>query len=431
MTKPKVLVFPSSSEIGLELHRSLKNDKSINLIGLSSPIDNIGRMFFKEHYQPFPKFDDENFIDEIQKFIDDKKIDIIIPAHDDATLLLSKNKNFLNAKVITSDYNVCEICRDKSKTYQHFAGDSVVKVPRVYHLYDLSSVQFPLFVKPKIGQGSKGAKLIKNYMALEAYIDEQGENHIIMEYLPGEEFTVDCYTDFSGILRYCGPRVRNSTINGISSDTRAVDSSELEFFANAIMKKLPLRGPWFFQAKKDRDGKYTLLEIAPRIAGSSAVSRNVGINIPALAVHECLGHSISLERKNYNIKMKRTLLNSFELEIDYDTLYIDLDDTIIVDDKVNIEAIQLLHQCINERKRIVLLTKHKGNLATVLKQHRISDLFDEILQIKHEEEKFSFVTSKKSILVDDSFTERMKVFSKLGIHVFDVSEIESLLKRTA
>ena len=60
----KVLVFPCGSEIGLEIHRSLKYNKDFELIGASS-VNDHGMFVFENYVGNIPSVDDENFISEI------------------------------------------------------------------------------------------------------------------------------------------------------------------------------------------------------------------------------------------------------------------------------------------------------------------------------------------------------------------------------
>ena len=55
--------------------------------------------------------------------------------------------------------------------------------------------------KPDQGNGSKGAVLVDSPAQLDSLRDRI-ETLMISEYLPGAEFTVDCFTDRHGVLRY-------------------------------------------------------------------------------------------------------------------------------------------------------------------------------------------------------------------------------------
>ena len=86
-----------------------------------------------------------------------------------------------------------------------------------------------------------------------------------------------------------------------------------------------------------------------------------------------------------------------------------------------------LYQCINNKIKIHLLTKHNKNISKTLKKLHLSSVFDTIKVIKKNENKADFINYKSSIFIDDSFIERKKVVKKIGIPVFDTVAIESLI----
>lgn len=425
----RVLVFPCGSEIGLEVHRSLKNIKVVELFGISSISSNAGKYFFQHYHEPFPFITSPDFIPQLNAFIEQHQIDVVIPANDDVVLAMARNSSQIKAHLITSPVATCEVCRNKVETYRLFANDAVVKVPYVYEGGQVPEGDFPVFVKPAVGQGSKGARPIADANSLKEYIKESNGNYVVMERLTGEEYTIDCYTDKNGELKFAGARVRNRTINGISADTYPAFDEQFEIVARAINAQLALRGPWFFQLKRDKTGVLKLLEIAPRVAGSMALARNLGVNIPLLAIYEHMGYPVNVMPKHYGIRLDRSLSNVYKLDIEYQTVYIDFDDCIIVNNKVNIEAVELIYQAHNEGKRVVLVTRHKHNLEETLKRHRLNGLFDRICHITEQDDKCNYIEPDKAIFIDDSYRERKIVFDTYGIPVFDVCEIESLLNK--
>ena len=80
----------------------------------------------------------------------------------------------------------------------------------------------------------------------------------MLEYLPGKEYTVDCFTNLSGKLIFARGRGRNRIKLGISVNTEPVDESENKNFfelAEKINSQLHQKGGWFFQLKEDKNGE--------------------------------------------------------------------------------------------------------------------------------------------------------------------------------
>ena len=376
---------------------------------------------YENYIDDIPFVDDVNFIQKINDIIEKYDIDLIVPAHDSVVLKLSQNFDKINAIVVTSSAFACDICRSKKKTYELFKN--ILPIPKIYEFDKVSEKDFPLFLKPDVGQGAKGTKKVNN-------IDELKSNytsdHLILEYLPGEEYTIDCFTNYKGELIYCSGRERARILNGISVNCKEVFDDDFLILAKKINQKLEMNGAWFFQLKRRKNGELVLMEIATRIAGTMEFQRGYGVNLALLSLYNALLMDVSIIKNNYQIEFDRALASSFKLDIDYDTVYIDFDDTIIINGGVNTSAISFLYRCLNRNKRIVLLTRHKEDILNSLNYYKIGNIFDEVINVEVDNAKSLYVDNKKAIFIDDSFRERKDVHEKCDIPVFDVDMLDFL-----
>lgn len=421
--KKRVLVFPCGSETGLEINRSLSYSKDFELFGASSQYSNHGKYVFKNYIQMKSYVDDMDFIKELNETIKEYKIDFVFPAHDNVVLKLSEYQNKLGAIVICPIHETCKICRSKGNTYEVFKNK--INVPRMYEGLE-QDIEYPVFLKPDIGQGSKGTYIANSFDEIKFY-KKFDNTLLILEYLPGREYTVDCFTDRFSNLLFVGGRERSRIYNGISVDTSPIIDLCLNTMAQKINDTLNLRGVWFFQIKKNKKDEYTLLEIGPRVAGSMGLYRNLGINLPLLSLYDRLEIDLKLFENPVNLEMDRSLTCKFKLDYYYENVFVDLDDCLIFDNKVNPLILSFLFQCLNNGKKIHLLTKHEEDVLKLLSRFRIRDLFDCIIKIERDKEKSDYIGSINSILIDDSFSERYKVNKKLNIPTFDTNSVESLL----
>lgn len=423
-SKIGVLVFPAGEINSIELHDALASCVNIRLVGASS-IDRHGEFVFQNYISGIPKINEEGFIEAFNWVIEDNDIDVVIPTHDDVALFLAENSAHIKAKILNADYQTAEICRDKKKTYITFAGQDFC--PCVYE----TPICFPVFIKPRKGQGSAGGRLIEDTSHIPSDID--WESYVICEYLPGDELTVDCFTDKNGHLQAVLPRSRQRTFGGISVHAKEIAlTKEIEEIAIKINEKLHFLGLWYFQLKCDFDGKYKLLEISVRCASTMCMSRALGVNLPLLSVYAALGRETEILANDYSVEVDRTLISRYKANIKYQNVYIDLDDTILVNEKVHLPAAWFLYQCVNAGKKIVLLTRHSADHADtaleVLKRYKVSrELFDEIIELSFDMPKYTMIDPKDAIFIDNSFTERKIVYEKLKIPVFDVDGIEVLM----
>lgn len=421
MKKLNVLIFPAGEVISVELHAALSTCMNINLFGASS-INRHGEYIFKNYISGLPLIEEDNFIEEFNKILRENAIDIIFPTHDDVVKFFADNQDKIASKLIIPDKRTAEICRNKELIYKTFKSTNIL--PKLYS----KITEYPVFIKPKIGQGGVGAKLIKNESDIPKNINLV--DYIISEYLPGYEYSVDCLTDKNGKLIFISPRSRNRTMAGICVEGEIVElTDEMRQIAEILNKRLSFHGFWFFQVKKDINEKCKLLEVAARCASTMCLSRARGVNLPLLSIYINMGLDVSVISNPYNIKMGRTLISRYQIDYDYDTVYFDFDDTLIIQDKVHLPAINFLYQCKNLGKKIILLTKHEKELDKSIKKYAISpELFDKITHIKMDANKSDYITqNKNAIFVDNSFLEREAVFNKHNIPVFDVDGLEVLL----
>jgi len=421
--KQNVLVFPCGSEIGLELFRSLSHSTHIKLFGASSISSNHGKYLYQNYIEGLPYVDDLEFIDALNHIIDEHEIDFLFPAHDSVVLSFAVNQKKLKCKVIGSSLKTCRICRSKRSTYKKF--DSLLKTPKLYdHLEDIS--EWPVFIKPDVGQGSHGTYIAHSYEEVKFY-SGKGISMLVMQYLPGTEYTIDCFTDRQRQLRFTGARERIRIQNGISVHSRPVRKIHFQKIAEIINDKLELRGVWFFQMKESINGNLTLMEIAPRIAGTMSLYRNLGINFALLSVFDAMDLDVNILINDFELEVDRALNCRFKTNMNYQHVYIDLDDCLICENKINLQAITLLYQCINRNIKLHLLTRHSDALDNTLRRYRLIGLFDDIIHLQAKEPKSRYIKYQNAIFIDDSFAERKEVRTKLRIPVFAPDAIECLL----
>lgn len=418
----RVLVFPGGSEIGMEIRLALGWRKEVELFSAGSNVSTHAPYVF-QHHSFLPTIHEKNWLERLNSVVADLKIDYIFPAFDDVLLALAENAKQIHCPVVTSPLETCRTARSKSATYKYLRGH--VPTPQIYP--DSKDVQeFPVFLKPDMGQGSQRVRLVRDPEDLENAVAEFSDR-IIVEYLPGEEYTVDCFSDRDQGLLFWNARNRRRTKAGIAMDSEPVSLPEAEVFARGISNRLTFHGAWFFQVKRDRNGCLKLLEVAPRIAGTSGVCRAMGINLPLLSLYEARRIPVKLPPPQGPVTLDRSLANRYRLNLDYRTIYIDFDDTIVVRGRVNPELMRLFFQALNHGVRLVLLTRHAESLPDLLRKYRLHNLFDEVIQLGPDDPKSAAIRDPKAIFIDDSFRERDEVRRATGIPVFDVSAIEALI----
>jgi len=114
---------------------------------------------------------------------------------------------------------------------------------------------------------------------------------LISEYLPGEEYSVDCLADHGESILIL-PRLRKRMINGISMEGEFIKDDSIIDYCGKIIKELQLHGNIGIQVKRSVAGQFLVLEINPRVQGTVSAGLGAGINLPVLAVKQELGLTI-------------------------------------------------------------------------------------------------------------------------------------------
>lgn len=420
----RVLVFPGGTEIGLEIHRALNAAREVELLSAAMDSSNHAPYVFSRHFV-IPSIHQDGWIEALRDLIVREGVNYLFPAYDDVLLALAENASRIPARIVTSPLRTCTVTRSKAQTYEAVSG--AVPTPMVFSR-DEAPPDFPVFLKPDRGQGAEDTHLARNPEELHCLLSRH-PRHLVLEYLPGEEFTVDCFSDRDRGLLYCGGRRRTRTKSGISMSSHPVPEHASLFrqYAAAIAERLEFHGAWFFQVKRAKDDLLKLLEIAPRIAGTMALHRVQGVNFPLLSLYEQERVPVTIRSSDWGVSIDRALVNRYQHTVHYSTVYMDFDDLLIIDGAVNPTAIRFLYQCVSNGKRLVLLTKTDGDLEAMLKRFRLTGLFDDVVHIRREDQKADYVSEADAIFIDDSFHEREAVRQRRGIPTFDGSMIEMLI----
>ena len=132
-------------------------------------------------------------------------------------------------------------------------------------------------------------------------------------------------------------------------------------------------------------------------------------------------------KNDYRVELDRALENRYLTDLEFDSVYCDYDDCLILDKKtVNVDLVRFLYRCVNEGKRIYLLSKHEGDLEKELKEFRLDSLFDEVMHIDRNADKVDYIRSSRAIFIDDSHAERNHIQEALHLPVFSPDMIDVL-----
>ncbi len=292
--RPRVLVTGAGGPAGVGVLRALA---ASNLELYAADIDPYAQGLYGVPAQQrllLPRGDDPDFAARVHMECAARGISVLFPTVEAELMPLVGARTRLAADGITlvaCSSEALEICLDKWRLATALAGRSYL--PRTELLdgrFASSGWDFPVFVKPRRGSGSDGARVLDVPDEIRAL--PQDGSLIVQDLLPGEEFSVDALTangaDGAAAV-YTVVRQRLKIDSGIAVTSRVVRNDALSTATRELVRDVGAGPICNVQFRHDRDDVPKLLEINPRVPGTIALSVAAGINMPAIAVADALG----------------------------------------------------------------------------------------------------------------------------------------------
>ena len=100
----------------------------------------------------------------------------------------------------------------------------------------------------------------------------------------------------------------------------------------------------------------------------------IGVNFALLSLFNALERPVQILQNDYSVQLDRCLHSRFKAAFSYRRVYIDFDETLIAAHRVHGRVMDFLYQCRNKGVEIVLITKHREDLATTLREREYAYL---------------------------------------------------------
>ena len=287
-------------------------------------------VFFCDEFFTVPAGDHDDFVPALLDIATSREVDLILPQSSYEILAISKHKQaFQQAEipVLVADYDAVERGGDKWMTYEAIEGTKI-PIPNPIACNTLEEFKSAVFklgypekkvcFKPPYSKGTRGFRILTAessrfnlllyerpdamLMTMEEALDILGEAEkfpalIVMEYVPGKEYTVDMYCKEGKPL--CGfVKTREAIRSGLAMYFEIVDRPDLWEYSEIIVDKLNLDYFVNIQFKGDR-----LLEVNPRV---STFVHQEDFNMPYLGIKHFLGEISDEELQVENKKIRPT-----------------------------------------------------------------------------------------------------------------------------
>jgi carbamoyl-phosphate synthase large subunit len=335
MKKTRVLMTGAGAPGGPGIIKCLQADEQIELVVCDVNENASGRFLNKEFFKTVPA-SDSGFAEFMKQKCAKLEIDVLFPLVTRELFIFADQKQEFSragTKVIVSDKQALDVANNKSELHKHLQQQGIL-VPefRVVNTIEeletaFTELGYPekkICIKPSVSNGSRGVRIIDpqandydllfNEKPNSLYIGKkdlfrilEGKKFpelLVAEVLPGEEFTIDTLMN-KGECRLVVPRIRTRMSGGISVAGEILENTEIIDYTKQIAATLPLHGPIGYQVKKATDGRFKILEINPRIQGTSVSLTGAGVNLPLLAVKQEAGINFDIPAVQWGTKFVR------------------------------------------------------------------------------------------------------------------------------
>jgi carbamoyl-phosphate synthase large subunit len=240
-----------------------------------------------------PRTDDAGFGDALDRACATDRIGLVVPTRDDELPVMAALRDRLataGTVILVSSEAAVAACRDKLRFAEAVAAAGL-DCPRTV---DAPVRGFPVFIKPRVGAGGRGAAVVATPEALaqahDAIVADGGEP-LIQEVVDGTEFTIDVFIDRDGRPISCIPRERVVVVAGESVVSRTVRDNDLSEATLRLCAALELTGHLTVQALRSPD-RIVFLEVNPRYGGAANLGFAAGAPTPEYAIRSARGERL-------------------------------------------------------------------------------------------------------------------------------------------
>lgn len=255
-----------------------------------------------------PEINNNDYINNIVDICKKENINVVLTLIDPEIEILSKNKKIfdeMGIMLLVPSKETAKLCFDKYEMYKYLKNNNIKtvqtyeKIDEFENDYKENKIKFPVFVKPRTGSGSVGARKVSDLTELKNILSKE-DSMIIQEFMEAEDLDADVYVDVISkkIVSIFAKKKIETKIGGASKTVSFKDKKLFQFISE-ILEKFDFSGPIdmdFFY----KDNQYYLSEINPRFGGAYIHAYGMGINFPKFIINNIKKIENKQEIGNYD-----------------------------------------------------------------------------------------------------------------------------------
>lgn len=267
-------------------------------------------LYFADKQYIVPRIDAPEYMGVVLGICKKEQINAVTTFIDPEIMLLAENRERfaeIGVEVLAPYTETAKLCFDKYEMFK-FLRDNDIRTPMTWGSFeelkaalDAGEISLPVFVKPRTGSGSVGARKISDVETLHAAFDED-PSLIAQELMTGEgcfDLDADVYVDTisSRPVAIFTKRKISTTIGG-ANKTISFKDQRLFDFAQKALSIFKFHGPIdadFFY----KNGEYYLSEVNPRFGGAYLHAYGAGVDFIKLIDNNLRGEENPVLIGNY------------------------------------------------------------------------------------------------------------------------------------
>lgn len=338
MKKLTILLSASGSSSMPGLIDCFRNngERDIRIVGMDMHNEPSAKYLVDVFYH-VPVATASEYVDVVLDICKKEKVDIYFPNISAEVIAVSKRKmefERINTILSVSDQNRVVIANNKLKLYE-FLKEKGINTPKFYGVHSLKEFEEgcrylgypekPVCLKIVDGSGSRGVRIIDanrnryqifinekpnsffaTYEDMLSILQEADDFHemLLVEYLSGNEYTVDLLADH-GKVQYVVGRENIVSLMSIAQESEVREDQDAYDMSESVVSSLELDGNIGFDFMRDSNGKAVLMDLNPRITATVSVIAAAGVNLPYLRVKQLLKEELPDITPAYGTRLKR------------------------------------------------------------------------------------------------------------------------------
>ena len=311
-------------------------ERRIRLVGADMSDDSTILKMCDAAYQ-VPRCSNPGYIDSLLDVCKKERVDILLPIMSAELNALAANRERfeeLGTAVSVSSLHALEISNNKRKLFDFMKSQEILcaaycAVSSCEELRRCATLlgypEKKVCVKATEGSGSRGFRILSESSSrFDTFLHDKptaGEvtlqemiaileeatvfpELLVMEYLPGAEYSVDLLADHGEVLIACCRKSLRME-NSIMLEAEIVENPSALALCAQVCEELKLDGNIGFDLRERSDGTPVIMECNPRITAGIPYFSIAGVNLPYLCVKKLLGEELPETTPEYGKIVRR------------------------------------------------------------------------------------------------------------------------------